>query len=221
MDALSVSDLVFSYPGPNGAVPIFNGLSVSLPAGSVTSLIGASGSGKSTLFALLAGMLTPVRGQITVAGNNLATIDRKRRAATVGLVFQRFHLLPYLDVVDNVLAGAIADASKADRAQATATLEQLGLGHRLHHRPEQLSTGERQRCAIARALLLNPPVLLADEPTGNLDPAASEPVMAALRAAAAAGTTVVIATHDYALAETADLRYRLEDGALQVMEPTV
>ena len=204
---LVASDVTKSFAGPDGPVPVLRGLSLTVEAGSFVAVRGPSGCGKSTLLLILGGMLRPDAGRVTVAGKDVYALSASARGAlratSIGMVFQRFHLLPYLDVQGNVLlpecAAALADPGRADQL-----IERFGLSHRRHHRPDRLSTGERQRTALARALLHQPGLILADEPTGNLDPDNGRLVVGALREAASAGAAVVLVTHDPAVAGAAD-----------------
>ena len=204
---LVATDLTKTFPGPDGPVPVLRGLSLTVEAGAFVAVRGPSGCGKSTLLLILGGMLRPDAGRVTVAGQDLYALSASARgdlrARAIGMVFQRFHQLPYLDVRDNVLlpacAGPLVDPGRAD-----LLIERFGLTHRRHHRPDRLSTGERQRTALARALLHQPGLILADEPTGNLDPDNARLVVAALREAAGAGAAVVLVTHDPVIAAAAD-----------------
>lgn len=198
-----------------------DGVSTTIPTGSVTCLLGPSGSGKSTLLHLIGGVERCQAGQITVDDwtvSSLTGTDLARyRRSHVGFVFQAFHLLPTLTALENVevplvLAG-VAPAER--RARARDLLERVGLADRAGHRPDQLSGGEQQRVAVARALIHGPRLVLADEPTGNLDSDTGAQVLALLlELQREHGCTVVIATHNEALAEQADLRLRLRDGRL-------
>ncbi len=214
-------------------VPVLHGIDLSVGRGEVLAILGSSGSGKSTLLHLLGGLDRPdgpsastARGTIDVLGTRItesgtAELDRFR-ARTVGFVFQFYHLLPELTVLQNVLvAGMIRHGSGIGRAgvpeRARALLEAFGLGHRLRHRPVELSGGERQRVAIARALINDPPILLADEPTGNLDRKTGETILDALMAhRASTGRTMVIVTHDRLVAQRADRVVEIVDGRLAV-----
>jgi putative ABC transport system ATP-binding protein len=188
--------------------------------GELVAILGRSGSGKTTLLSLAGGLDRPDEGQVTVAGDNLAKLDDEGldefRRRTVGWVFQTSGLLPLLTAAENVaLVLRIQGVPEARSAQmAEAALEEVGLTQRARHRAYELSGGEQQRVAIARALVKHPRLLLADEPTGQLDSETSADVMALLREAAGAGITVLLATHDAALADIADRVIRMEDGRL-------
>lgn len=206
------------FNGPHGTVPVLDQLSLELPAGSINAIRGASGSGKTTLLLIAGGLLRPDQGTVHLGEDDLYAQGPARRAALraagIGFVFQQFHLLPYLNVRDNILVPALTGDAVALRPRALALAEQFGLSHRLDHRPAALSTGERQRVALARALLRQPRVLLADEPTGNLDQDNAAIVLRHLDAFAQAGGAVLLATHDARAAAHASRRWRLEHGQL-------
>ena len=198
-------------------VTALEGVSVSISPGEIVGLAGPSGSGKSTLLHLLAGLEQPDGGTVTFDGTDLASLSSTERRAhrlyNVGVVFQRFHLLDAFSARTNVALPLLeAGVSKAERRdRATAVLERVGLGDRLDHKPGQLSGGEQQRVAIARALVTEPPLLVADEPTGELDSEAGDRVLEELEAVAA-DRAVVVASHDRRTLETADRVVRLRDG---------
>ena len=200
---------------------ILHSTSLRIERGRVIAITGPSGSGKSTLLGLMAGLDTPSTGRILIDGENITALDEERlarlRGAKIGVVFQFFHLLPSLTAFENVLVPMeLADLPRpADRARAL--LADVGLSDRGHHYPSQLSGGEQQRVAIARALANDPPVLLADEPTGNLDSATGRQVIELLvRVNREHGRTLVLVTHDPELAALADDIVVLRDG--QVVE---
>ena len=196
---------------------ILHPLTARIPRGQFVAVVGPSGSGKSTLLGLIAGLDAPTSGSVLIDGVDITLLDEdalaRLRGEKIGIVFQFFHLIPSLTAHENVavpmeIAG-IADA--ADRA--AALLEEVGLTGRAHHYPSQLSGGEQQRVALARALANNPPIVLADEPTGNLDSTNGRLIMKLLRAIhQARGTTLVLVTHDAELAAQADARIVLRDG---------
>ena len=191
--------------GPEEVVP-FEQLSFEVATSSVVSLLGPSGSGKSTLLSCLAGIETVDSGQLQIGGVELTQLTArgrdKWRAQHVGLVFQSFNLIDVLDARANVLLGlAGRRASRADRMRADDLLERVGLGDRKHHRPSQLSGGQQQRVAIARALIHRPPLILADEPTGNLDPDVSEGILKLFEEINNSGTSVLMATHNHKFIE--------------------
>lgn len=199
-------------------VRALRGATVTVRRGDFLAVTGPSGSGKSTLLHLLGGVDLPTTGRVVFLGRDPATLSVEARASLrlreVGLVFQRFHLLPMLTAIENVeLPLAAARVPRRERRErAAAVLERVGLGDRLRHRPGELSGGECQRVAIARALANDPAVVLADEPTGELDRATSRRVLALLRELNAAGTTLVVATHDLELADGARRRIEVVDG---------
>jgi putative ABC transport system ATP-binding protein len=199
---LQVSDLHFRYGDAGFALRIDE---LNVGAGESVALVGPSGSGKTTLLHLVAGILPPDAGRIRVDGEDLAALDdaarRTFRIRRIGLVFQEFELLEYLSVLDNVLLPyRIHPALQLDgaaRRRARALAERLGIGDKLGRAPNSLSQGERQRVAVCRALVTGPPLLLADEPTGNLDPANKQRVVQALfELAAESGATILTVTHD-------------------------
>ena len=212
----------------DASVEVLKGVDLDVRPGEFLAIEGRSGSGKSTLLHLLGALDEPDAGTIEVLGRDLklmSAADRSRvRNAACGFVFQFYHLLPELSVLENTLLAAMVRHSWLGfrsnrvelRGRATDLLDRLGLGHRLGHRPNQLSGGERQRVAIARALMNDPPVLLADEPTGNLDFETGREIMAVLEALHRDhGQTVVMVTHDRSLARTADRSMVLVEGRLQ------
>ncbi len=207
------------FRGPQGNVRGLDDFSLSVDRGEFVVVQGASGSGKSTLLLTLGGMLRPDSGTVTLDGTNLYTLDaaeRSRlRARSIGFVFQLFHLIPYLTVRENVLTGLPGSVDTAARQASTHWLEQLGLTARADHRPSTLSAGERQRAALVRALIKNPAVILADEPTGNLDPANAAAVFRQLDAYRRQGGTVIVVTHGTDAAPFASRCLRLEQGRLQ------
>ncbi len=195
-----------------------NRVTLEIGAGEFVVVRGPSGSGKTTLLLSVGGMQRPSAGSVTLAGENLyamSSSERARvRATRVGFVFQMFHLVPYLSLLDNVLLAAPAWPSAEARTRANELLEQFGLAKRATHRPDELSAGERQRLAVARALLNRPDVLLADEPTGNLDPENAAGVIGHLADFHKAGGTVVLVTHGQAADAVSSRVIRLEQGRL-------
>jgi len=185
-------------------------------SGEFVAIQGPSGSGKTTLLMIAGTLLHPNSGIVTIADQRpyeMSADERARfRANHIGFVFQMFHLVPYLSVLDNVLAPALASGETNLKARAEQLIEQFGLSDRAEHVPAQLSSGERQRCALARALLKNPKLVLADEPTGNLDEHNATVVMESLRDAARNGTAVILVTHDQRAAEYADRQVRMQQG---------
>ena len=203
----------------SGKLAILRDISFTLEAGQTVAIVGASGSGKSTLLGILAGLDTPTAGRVQLAGQDLFALDEDQRAALrarhVGFVFQSFQLLPNLTALENVMLPLELAGTPDARAQATAMLQRVGLGERLQHRPKVLSGGEQQRVALARAFVVQPGLLLADEPTGSLDHATGEAVMQLMfDLNREQGTTLVLVTHDRQLAARCDRRLSIEAGQL-------
>jgi len=207
----------------DGLLPILHDINITINAGESVAITGSSGSGKSTLLSLLAGLDTPRQGQVLLAGHDLGRLDEDARAALrqrlVGFVFQSFQLLPHLSALENVMLPlelADRDANRGHRRdQARHWLARVGLAAREMHTPRQLSGGEQQRVAIARAFATGPRLLLADEPTGNLDSQTGARIIELLfEAHADAGTTLVLVTHDEALASRCQRQLHLDAGRL-------
>jgi putative ABC transport system ATP-binding protein len=202
-----------------GAQRALNGVSFYIQAGEWVALMGPSGSGKTTLINILGGLDTLTSGHVIVDGVDLADLSEndlvRYRAEKVGFVFQQFHLVPYLNALENVMLAQYFH-SMADEAQATAALKRVGLWHRLTHLPSQLSGGEQQRVSIARALINEPKIILADEPTGNLDEANEEVVIGLFRELHRAGHTILMVTHDADIAQQADRKIELAHGHLAI-----
>ncbi|MGA7732093.1 MAG: ABC transporter ATP-binding protein [Chloroflexia bacterium] len=200
------------------------GVDLEIARGEAVALVGPSGSGKSTLLNLVGGLDRPSGGEIWVDGEDIAKASPKRlvahRRERIGFVFQSFNLLPHRTALENVeVPLMVAGLPRSERrAQARALLERVGLGARTDHRPNQLSGGEQQRVAIARSLANHPSILLADEPTGNLDSATGTEVMALLRELNAAGLTLILVTHDTTVAGYANRIVRLRDGKIVAIE---
>src|SRR5271156_3994299 len=190
---------------------------MSIQAGEWEALMGPSGSGKTTLINILGGLDTLTSGHVIVDGVDLATLGEndlvRYRAEKVGFVFQQFHLVPYLNALENVMLAQYFH-SATDEVQAREALKRVGLGNRLEHLPSQLSGGEQQRVAIARALINQPKIILADEPTGNLDEANEEIVLQIFRELHRAGHTILMVTHDPDIARQVDRRIELAHGRL-------
>jgi len=204
------------------AVEVLHGVSLAVEAGEFVLLEGPSGSGKTTLLAVAGGILTPESGRVFLEGHRLhgdsRASDRGRRAKTVGFVFQRSNLLPQLNIQENVLLmGRIAGMKGADASrEAEDLLRRLGLFELRYRRPRELSCGEEQRVAVARALIHRPRIVLADEPTGNLDSQAGQAVAESLaKLAGSRGSAVIVATHDVRLASFASRRIKIEDGRIR------
>ena len=214
--------LALTVPSAAGPVNILRGVDLDIQKGEAVALVGPSGSGKTSLLMLLAGLERATSGSIRLDGREITGLNEdalaRMRRQSVGIVFQAFHLIPTMTALENVSV-PLELAGRADAAdRATEALKAVGLGHRLTHLPGQLSGGEQQRVALARAFAPEPLLLLADEPTGNLDHATGESVMDLLFALRArTGTTLLLITHDSRLASRCDRLAHMEDG--RVMEP--
>ncbi len=198
-------------------VQALRGVSFEATPGSITLVRGHSGSGKTTLIDLIAGLTRPTSGKVFVGGESLGEMGAARlsklRARRVAVVFQSFHLVPYLTAMENVLLPTLAASVSDSGARAKALLERLGIAARASHYPAEMSAGERQRCALARALLQNPQVILADEPTGNLDEESAGWVLDSLDNCRREGATVLVASHQHLERIHADQEFELKDGA--------
>jgi putative ABC transport system ATP-binding protein len=214
-----LDDVCLTLQGAAGPVEILRGLSLAIMQGETVALVGPSGSGKSSLMMVVAGIERPSAGRIVVAGQDLAGLDEsglaRLRRRHIGIVFQSFHLLPTMTARENVAIPLELAGHGNAFALAEAALARVGLGHRLGHYPGQLSGGEQQRVAIARAFVAGPALLLADEPTGNLDRATGEAVIDYLfEEHARLGSALLLITHDAALAERCERRLDLADGSI-------
>jgi lipoprotein-releasing system ATP-binding protein len=220
-EVLRLDNITRRYKEGEGQLEVFSGLSLSLKSGEIVALVGQSGAGKSSLLHIAGLLEAPTGGEITIEGtvtSKLADTERTRiRRTTIGFVYQAHHLLPEFDALENVvLPQMIAGKSRAEAAkEATRILGLMGLGERLTHRPSQLSGGEQQRVAIARALANRPRILLADEPTGNLDPRTAGGVFDTLISVTRSeGLAALIATHNFELASRMDRAMLLHQGKL-------
>ena len=215
---LQVSGVNKEFRRGERTVRALAGVSLSVKPGEFVVVCGPSGSGKTTLLLLAGGLLAPDAGQVKIDGKDPYALSPDRRAdfraQTIGFVFQRFHLIPYLSVADNVLAAALARRRSDSGDRAAELIERLGLSERANHTPGELSVGERQRTALARAMLNRPRLILADEPTGNLDDANAAEVLSALGDFAEAGGAVLVVTHDPKAAVHAHRTVRLERGSI-------
>jgi ABC-type lipoprotein export system ATPase subunit len=211
---LALEGIGKTYQGRTGPVRAVSSLSLEVAAGEFVALQGQSGSGKTTVLLCAGGLLRPDSGRVAIEGRDLYALpveERARlRASAIGFIFQEFHLLPYLSVMENVLVPSLGKRSPDASRRAEELIERFGLGPRARHLPAELSTGERQRVALARALLNRPPLLLADEPTGNLDPENGRTVLDHLSGFAGEGGAVLLVTHDDDAAARAGRRVRLE-----------
>jgi lipoprotein-releasing system ATP-binding protein len=225
---LQATALEKTYHKGKVRIPVLRGIDLQVRRGEFLAIIGQSGSGKTTLLHLLGLLDAPAKGQIQFAGrrvDNLSTRQRDElRNQKLGMIFQFYHLLPELTTLENALAPRMIDEGfwrywrnrRAHQQAAAELLRQVGLGHRLEHKPKELSGGEMQRAAIARALINRPELLLADEPTGNLDHATGREIVQLLRTLnRQEGLTIVMVTHDETIAARADRIVRLADGRVQ------
>ena len=221
---IAASRLAKTYDSPAGPVSVLRDLDLQVGPAETVAIVGPSGSGKTTFLNLLGALDQPTGGTITIDGVNLGTLDpvaaARFRNRTIGFIFQLHYLLPQCTLLENVLvprlAGGWDEAPRATRARAESLLEQVGLQDRMDHRPYQLSGGEQLRTAIARALINQPKIILADEPTGSLDPATGERIAELLlRANATARVALVVVTHNPGLAGRMQKTYRLSGGRLE------
>ena len=214
---ISVEHVFKSVSDSTGTLTILRDIDFALAARETAAIVGASGSGKSTLLSIIAGLDTPTQGTVRLAGQDLFALSEDDRAALraqkVGFVFQSFQLMGNLNALENVMLPLELSGAKNARAQATEMLKRVGLGERLGHYPKVLSGGEQQRVALARAFVVQPAVLLADEPTGSLDFATGEKVMALMfELNQELGTTLVLVTHDPGIAARCERRITIEAG---------
>jgi ABC-type lipoprotein export system ATPase subunit len=217
MNILELADVTKAY---DGGVLALRGVSLTVEAGELVAIVGPSGSGKSTMLHLIGTLDRPTSGTVRISGYAVADLSDRElsalRARHIGFVFQSFHLADGVSALDNVADGLLYGGAPLDvrRQRARAALERVGLGHRIGHRPNQLSGGECQRVAVARAVVGSPSLVLADEPTGNLDSAAGAEVLSVLRDLHRSGTTIIVITHDQEVAEGAPRQVRVRDGSI-------
>lgn len=217
--AIDARNLTLTLGDAGSAVDVLRGIDLTVPQGQTLALLGPSGSGKSSLMAVLTGLERATSGQLTVAGADFSVMDEDAlataRRGRIGVVLQAFHLLPTMTALENVMTPLELAGMPDARARAEAELTAVGLGHRLSHYPAQLSGGEQQRVAIARALAPRPPLVFADEPTGNLDATTGAGIVDLLFARRAeAGATLIIITHDAGLAQKCERVVTLADGRI-------
>jgi len=223
----TLREVTKSYAGRRGVVHALRDVSLSIEPGSFVTVTGPSGSGKTTLLLTLGGLIRPTSGQVMFQGTDLVSLDERRLAAyrnqSVGFVLQSFNLIPYLSAIENVTVpmALAADGARGHAKRAGDLLVRLGLGDRMDHLPRELSAGQQQRVAMARALGNDPKVILADEPTGNLDPALAAEILEVLRDLnAREGRTVIMVTHSPEAARIGTHRVHLETGRCSAVETT-
>ena len=218
---LRVEALHKAFPMKGWTLEVLKGLSFEIAEGEYVALCGPSGSGKTTLMDILGCLSTPTDGRYQLGGDEVAAMDERAlariRNERIGFVFQNFHLVPRLSAAENVELPLVYArvARRERRRRAEAALERVGLGDRLHHRPNELSGGQKQRVAIARALINDPALILADEPTGNLDSESGADILALFRELHASGRTIVVVTHDSDVAAQTQRILRLRDGQIE------
>lgn len=219
MNILQTNNLTKYYGTEPLVVKALDGITLAIEQGSFTAIVGTSGSGKSTLLHLLGGLDTPTGGSVTVDGQELSGMGRNEltifRRRKIGFVFQNYNLIPHLTVYDNIVLPVELDGRSVDRQYLQDIVNVLGLADKLYRKPGKLSGGQQQRTAIARALIAKPAIILADEPTGNLDSRTSQEVIGLLQATGKRfHQTIVMITHNDEIAQIADRAIRIEDGRI-------
>lgn len=219
MDLLEVKNICKTYGSGEAAVTALNDVSFTVPKGEYVAVVGESGSGKSTLLNMIGALDTPTSGRVLIDGRDIFAMDDRKltifRRRNIGFIFQVFNLIPELTVEQNIIFPALLDYQKPDKAYLEELLTVLDLKERRHHLPSQLSGGQQQRAAIGRALFTRPALILADEPTGNLDTKNSREVIALLKEASKKyEQTIIMITHNRSIAQTADRVLRVSDGSL-------
>ena len=222
---IDLKNIAIDYQRGEHVVSAVRDVSLCVARGEFVAIQGSSGAGKSSLLLVAGGLLRPTQGQVFIEGQNLYELPVEQRAAFraqhVGIIFQRFHLLPYLSTRQNILTPTLAATLPDVEVRVEELIAQFGLKHRAEHQPSQLSAGECQRVATARALLARPKVILADEPTGNLDRENSQIVLDAIRSAVDAGCSAILVTHDEQAAAQADRVLQMCDGEVASVEKVV
>ncbi len=219
MTILEAKNLKKVYGKGDTAVHALDGINLTIQRGEFTAIVGTSGSGKSTFLNMAGGLDVPTGGEVIVDGKNLAALSEREltifRRRKIGFIFQQYNLIPMLNVYENMILPLKLDGRKADRAYICEIIDALGLGSRLKNLPNQLSGGQQQRAAIARALVTKPAVVLADEPTGNLDSATSQDVLGLLKITSMRfHQTIIMITHNEEIAQLAERIIRIEDGRI-------
>lgn len=219
MDLLEVKNIFKTYGSGEAAVTALKDVSFTVPKGEYVAVVGESGSGKSTLLNMIGALDTPTSGRVLIDGRDIFAMDDRKltifRRRNIGFIFQAFNLIPELTVEQNIIFPALLDYQKPDKAYLEELLTVLDLKERRHHLPSQLSGGQQQRAAIGRALFTRPALILADEPTGNLDTKNSREVIALLKEASKKyEQTIIMITHNRSIAQTADRVLRVSDGSL-------
>ncbi len=216
MSYISLQEVTKEYPGPAGVVAALSDASIEIEEGDFVAILGPSGSGKSTMLAILGAMSAPTRGRVEIDGREIYRMPSESladfRRERMGFVFQQQHLIPYLTAVENVMLPLAVASSGNKLGRAVSALKEVGLGHRASHLPGQLSGGEQGRVAIARAIVNDPLIILADEPTGNLDAAARQSVLELLVALNEKGRTILMVTHSAEAASASNCTVALRDG---------
>lgn len=227
MGFIEATDIVKHYGTGDAAVAAVSGMSIKVEEGEFAAIMGESGSGKSTLLSVLGALNTPTSGKYVVDGIDVYALDQEKRAdfrrEFLGFIFQSFHLVPYLNLAENVMLPlAVVDKSKKEKMHmAEEALRRVGLNGKAHRLPSQISGGEQERVAIARAIVNEPPVLLADEPTGNLDTKTTRDIMNLLKQLNREGMTIIMVTHNPDCAAEAGRTFRISDGLITGVEYTV
>lgn len=218
MDLLEVKNISKTYGSGEAAVHALKHVSFSVPKGEFVAIVGESGSGKSTLLNLIGALDSPTSGKVLIGGKDLFSMNDNSltvfRRRNIGFIFQSFNLIPELTVEQNIIFPVLLDYQKPDKKYLKELLSVLNLQERRHHLPSQLSGGQQQRVAIARAIAAAPPLILADEPTGNLDSASSKEILQILKQMHASGRTVILITHDNEIAAQARRIIHIRDGKI-------
>lgn len=219
MSILETKNLKKYYGNESNLVRALDGISLHIKEGEFTSIVGTSGSGKSTLLNMLGGLDKPTDGQVIIAGKDISKMSEEQltifRRRQIGFIFQNYNLVPILNVYENIILPIELDGNKPDKSYIDEIISLLGLGEKLMSMPNNLSGGQQQRVAIARALATKPAIILADEPTGNLDTKTSQDVLGLIKATSSRfNQTVVMITHNEEIAQLADRTIRIEDGKI-------